>query len=378
VLEGAEFPFRAGAHPQTESQPAAGAGKAAVLLLVVIATMLTVSYVLATLRRTDTPNVRAQTLGGRMIWDDVGGPPLPAAIDGTEIVIGRLRAIDGGDQLFIVASDSATLATRWRAGPYGTYSEGYLSTYFVVAGERVIVSDFHSKLHFLDLKTGRELASLEMSDRAECISLDKNRVLVIQVDQKSLWVDPTNQTTNAVPPNERRRSWDVPSCARKSVERRSATEPRAPAVDGFEAYRVLVDGDDAVAAGKKAPGTPIPQVMGFEPKTKRALWRQTLPNVDPNTVDGGSALAGALGGHRYVGVYPVGTEMHRLTAFDARNGARLWDVKLRGIFAVDRIDDVVVTDQYVYAVRTSSLDVLDARTGRLVGAIGNDTYDNGE
>ncbi len=314
----------------------------------------------------------------RMIWDDVGGPPVPVKIDGKEAVLGRLRTVTNGDQLFVIATDSATLAKVWKAGPFGTYSEGYQSTHFVVVGDRVVVSDFHSKLHFLELKSGREITSLALTDRVECMSLDQGRVRLIQVDNKSLYVDPMSVSTSAIPKQEARKRWDDPNCERKAVERKSKARLQAPSVDGFESYRVLVDGNDAIVAGKKAPGTPVPQVVGFEPRSKRVLWRQVLPSVDPNTVDGSSELAGDLAGHRYISVYPVGSEVHRIAALDARNGARLWDVKLRSIFAVDHVDDMVVTEQFVYAVRTSSLDVLEAKTGKLIGAVGDDTYDNDE
>ena len=319
-----------------------------------------------------------ETKHERTIWDDVGGPPVPTSIGGKEAVLGRLRSVTTGDKLFVIASDSATLTKRWKAGPFGTYSEGYQSTHFVVIGDRVVISDFHAKLHFLELATGKELATLALSDRVECMSVEQGRVRLIQVNGKSIYVDPANRTTTAIPKQEVRKRWDDPSCARKAVERKAGTRLQAPSIDGFEAYRVLIDGDEAIAAGKKFPGTPVPQVVGYAPKSKHVLWRQVLPNVDPNTVDGSSPLAGDLAGHRYVGVYPVGSETHRLTAFDARSGARLWDVKLRGIFAVDRIEDIVVTEKFVYAVRTSSLDVLEAKTGRLIGAVGDDTYDKEE
>jgi hypothetical protein len=347
-------------------------------LLPVIAAASIGGYRWFTQSSTDTESTVGPKVHGRVLWDDVGGPPIPVPIDGRENVLGRLRAIEGSDQLYIVATDSATLKTRWRAGPYGSYSDAYQCTHFVVAGERVVISDLHSKLHFMELKSGQELATLDLTDRVQCMMLENGRVRVIQVDDKTLLVDPVSRLTTILPAKEHKKAWDMPQCKDKAVERKALEALSAPAVEGFEAYRVFVDGNEGIAAGKKAPGTPVPQVVGFDPKAKRALWRQILPSVDPNTVDTSSALAGDLAGHRYVGVYPVGTEIHRLTAFDARNGARLWDVKFRGIFAVDRIDDIVVTEQFVYAVRSSSLDVLDVKTGKLIGAVGDDSYDQGE
>ncbi|MGC4063968.1 MAG: zinc ribbon domain-containing protein [Polyangiaceae bacterium] len=307
------------------------------------------------------------------IWDDVGGPPIVTMIDGKEAVVGRGRTVRDGNRLWGIVTDSATLSERYRLGPFGTYGEGYLSTHFAVTNGLVLATDFHSNLHFYELSTGKETATLQLSDRVECLSVvGDGRVRIEQVDGKSLFVDVATRTTTAAP---QRRARGDNLCKRRSVERLARPASEAPAVDGFAALRVFVDGDEAIAAGKKSPGTPIPWVVGFEPGSKRVRFRQLLPNVDPNTVDASSELAGALASHRFVSVYPVGSESHRLTAFDARNGARLWDVELRGIFAVNRIEDIVLSESFVYAVRTSSLDVLDARTGRLIGAIGQDTYD---
>ena len=62
-------------------------------------------------------------------------------------------------------------------------------------------------------------------------------------------------------------------------------------------------------------------------------------------------------------------------AFDVATGDRVWEVPLRGIFAVDWIREAVATDTRVLFVRMSSVDVLDARDGRLVATLGVDPYD---
>jgi outer membrane protein assembly factor BamB len=322
---------------------------------------------------TKSPSGSANANQAPFVWDDVGGPPILTTIDGKEAVLGRGRTVNDGDRLYGILTDAATLTERYRLGPFGTYSEGYLSTHFAVTKGVVLATDFHSNLHFYELSTGKETASLSLSDRVECLSVaGDGRVRIEQVDGKSLEVDALTRTTTVA---SQRRSRRSELCQRRSVERLARPATEAPTVDGFAALRVFVDGAEAIAAGKKSPGTPVPWVVGFEPTSKRILFRQLLPTVDPNTVDANSELPGALAAHRYVSVYPVGTEGHRATALDARNGARLWDVELRGIFAVDRIEDLVLSDSFAYVVRTSSLDVLDARTGRLIGAIGKDTYD---
>jgi hypothetical protein len=82
-----------------------------------------------------------------------------------------------------------------------------------------------------------------------------------------------------------------------------------------------------------------------------------------------------LGGGRYLTVYGVGDgqdQRWRLAAFDARSGARRWDVALAPL-APDRIGPIRATAAHVYVSRTSSLDVFDAKTGDLVGTLGEET-----
>jgi outer membrane protein assembly factor BamB len=129
-----------------------------------------------------------------------------------------------------------------------------------------------------------------------------------------------------------------------------------------------------VAAGHKDPGTAMPRAIAWD-ASGRKLWDVVLPSVDPATVRERSNEADALVGGRYVAVYGTGSDRWHATALDAKTGARLWDVELKNIFAVDSIDGLVATKDHVFIERTSSLDVLEADTGALIGAIGTETYE---
>ena len=52
-----------------------------------------------------------------------------------------------------------------------------------------------------------------------------------------------------------------------------------------------------------------------------------------------------------------------------------WDITLRGIFAVDRVNGLQATEQHVFVTRTSSLEIYAVSDGRLLGTIGRETYD---
>ena len=129
-----------------------------------------------------------------------------------------------------------------------------------------------------------------------------------------------------------------------------------------------------VAVGVKSPGTAMPKAIGFV--NGAPTWETWIPAVDLATVQEPSfGIVADRFGDRLVAVYGVGPEEWRVTLLDTTNGARLWDIKLRPIFEVDSIDHVQLTTDRVLVERTNSLDVLDAATGKLVGVVGDDSYD---
>ena len=82
-----------------------------------------------------------------------------------------------------------------------------------------------------------------------------------------------------------------------------------------------------------------------------------------------------IAGGRVVVTYGAGQEDWYLASFDANTGSRVWETKLRPLFAVDSLNGLTVTDKYVLLGRTSSLEVFDATDGSLLGTVGKETYD---
>ena len=311
-----------------------------------------------------------------VLWDDYGGAPVPATVKGQPAVLGRIRVMPDKDELWIVAIDAATALPFWKVGPFGTYLEGYQHTRFAVSGRFVAVSDFHSILHVYDLDTGGERRKLTLSDRVQyiCPMPESNGVWLEVADNRHLTVALASGMTR----ESERPEHCAGSLYYSRENARSSGKELAPTVEGFEAVRTRIDGDVAVAAGVKKPGTPIPRVVGFDPATKAVRWSSPVPSVDPNTVRPGSSEYDALAAGRYVTVYGAGADAWHLTAFDARDGTRLWDRTLRPLFSVDSIHDVVATKTHVFVVRTSSLHIFEAATGKLVGPVGKELYDDEE
>lgn len=323
------------------------------------------------------PSLKGSISGARLgsplraLWDSVGGPPVPVSIGGKEAVIGRMRLSE--DELHIVATDSATGQPLWKVGPLGTYGEGYQVTHFAVSQEknRVVITDARGAVRICELQSGRELKRVPLPDRATnvCAS-DPAKVSVAVMDGHHIEIELESLTFREapLPPgcDPRHRTW-----RNRDVDQRV----RRPSLRGFDVTDAHAEGELGVAAAVKSPGTPIPYAIGFTPQSREVRWKQLLPTVEPMSVRP-SEWDGLAGG-RYVAVYGVGSAGWHLTALDARDGARLWDVELRPLFAVDHVESLVLGPRYAYVNRTSSLEIFDATTGKLAGTVGNETYKSG-
>jgi predicted RNA-binding Zn-ribbon protein involved in translation (DUF1610 family) len=311
----------------------------------------------------------------RVLWDDVGGPPQLAKVGGRAAMIGRTRVVLDGDKLYVEAWGLEPTERLWRLGPFGSYSQAYQAVHFAVWGDRVIVSGPGAEVRVFDLQTAQEVRRFELSDKVEQLCRpagDPDAPLwVLQVDERhhALDLGAGVLTEGPRPAGCPRSHWDA---KRQTLE--GLGRDAGPDVPGLEIKRVYAAGDTGLALAVKAPGTPIPHAVGFDPKTREVRFDVLLPSVELSSVRP-EEIFGGIGGGRVVASYGVGQEGWRVTALDARSGDRLWDVLLRPIFAVDRIDGFVVAQDHVIVIRTSSVEVLRATDGALVGVVGAETYD---
>jgi hypothetical protein len=240
-----------------------------------------------------------------------------------------------------------------------------------------LVSDKSNKLHVYALDSGDELKTHALTDRIEqlCVLDHSGQVWVQTLDKRNVVFDVASfEVKEAVQrPAECPRNAMMARMQQRDKVRTSAF----PSVADFDAKRLFVDGEQAVVFGAKKPGTAIPIAVGFDPASQTLRWNKSILQVEPSSFRTSfyAWLAGLAGG-RFVTFYGVGSDDEwRAVAFDASTGDLLWETPLKPIFSVDKVDNITVTPEYVYLVRTSSLDVLDAKTGKQVGSIGDETYD---
>jgi outer membrane protein assembly factor BamB/DNA-directed RNA polymerase subunit RPC12/RpoP len=322
------------------------------------------------------PDLKAAIKGTKQGWDTVGGPPQIVTLDGEEHLVGRLRE-RGSDNLSIGIIRSKDLKERWKTPPLGTYGDAYRAIRHAAVGKVLLASDGRNTLHAYDLGTGKVLKSHPMTDQVKqlCVVEGQKGVWVQSADKRNVLFGLALLTVKDAPKRPA-------SCPRSAFISRldrpgKVSAAKHPKVSDFKAKRLFSDGGQAVVFGAKSPGTAIPIAVGFDPATKKVRWNKSILQVNQSSYRTSfyKWQAGLAGG-RFITFYGVGSDDEwRAVAFDAASGDLLWETKLKPIFAVDKVDGITVTPKHVYLVRTSSLDVLEAKTGRLIGSVGDETYD---
>lgn len=320
--------------------------------------------------------------GERLQWSSTGTSVVPARVDGDTIedFVGRYMILDLSGEttqtLFVGGFSGATFQRIWKAGPYGTLSEGAGSTHFTVVGDRVAVADFRSTLHVLDVTTGKELRSVRLSDRARniCSPLDTRKQVWIELaDRNHQIVDLESGKSEAA---ATRPAWcrSGGDAFRSCAGTRAACDDEdrsAPKRGGLRVDLIFTDGNTTVATAHKEPGTPIPMALGLDATKKNVTWTAAVP-ADPAATTGGMDRGtGDLAAGRFFTSYELGgVQGSRLVSFDAKSGARVWDVQVTRSESGSGVEGLAATATRVYVPHWTWLDVHDAASGKLLGTVG--------
>ncbi len=304
-------------------------------------------------------------------WDRQGDPPVLVSTAKGELVVVRLRNVGRDDTLFVGAFEGATGKLLWKAGPFGTYSQGYHWTRFVVSGSHVLVTDFHAKAHILDLMTGKEQQTISLTDKVQDSGnlwpVAPDSAGVRPVDGLAVVVDLASGAVTRSP--EPAKGFASVAHDDNQVELKEL--PSLPEMKPWNAFR---SEGVVVACYSKFPGTPFPTIVGVDSATSAILWKQPLADSDPSALKdpGCTRFQQAVLGDRFVGVYDA--KKQHVTALDTRTGTRQWDVALRPVF-MNPSPLLFLSASRVYIGRDSSIEVREASSGKLLGLIGaNEDY----
>jgi hypothetical protein len=229
-----------------------------------------------------------------------------------------------------------------------------------------------------DLGTGRETRTVKLTDRAKgmCTLPGGKHVWLEMSDEKNVLFDVDAGTTSPAarpagcPQGDP--SGDCRGRLTRGAPRPGCAGPEgAPKVNGFQAVNLIEDGDAAVALGKKHPGTALPIAVGFDPKTKSVRWQQPVVSGEEAAAESSStSVMDALAGGRFVVPYEMTAKVWHFTAFDAHTGQRIWDFPLQSAIGPDEPQGFSLSATRVYVMRSSSVDVYDAKTGAAIGTVG--------
>jgi outer membrane protein assembly factor BamB len=309
-------------------------------------------------------------------WGLGFGPSVaPVAIndDAVEDFVGvyRVLTLNGASTqtAYLGAFNGKTLEQMWATPPLGAFGDAISSTHFALVGRRVVVTDFRSNVHVLELATGRELGALQLTDKARrvCASpREPNRVWIEVVDDKHVMID--LETLKASP--EKRPAW----CSERAPFEPEACEASSArcaqdsfTTAGFKAAYVLTDDATRVAIGTRHPGTATPMAVGLDAHLK-PTWTLVLPN-DPAIARTGAPLGDLVRGTLFA-AYAPGDKGLALVAINAGTGARLWETPIPRSGEGSGPRGITATPTRIYVPHWTWLDVFESDGGKLVGTVG--------
>ncbi|CAN5141524.1 hypothetical protein BH09MYX1_BH09MYX1_32800 [soil metagenome] len=348
--------------PVSRPPPSSGTGWVVVVVALIVVAMLGVGL-FAALRS-------AGVTGPDFQWREA---PVTATINGDDVedFIGSIASrSEKGFPTYVAAFDGATFKELWRAGPYGTAAH---ELKYVVVDKWVVITEPNAQAHVVDLATGKELAAVALSDKADelCVpASSKDSAWIKSVDEKGVTIDLTTLAAHAAP--------RPAGCAVASWDCRDVVSgiagctngEAAPEVVGFSASFVLSEGNDSVAIGKRSPGTATPMAIGFDPKDKSIRWQKALVPA-PTTAWATDLHAVDMLGGKLIAEYVASAgKAGRLTALDPKTGAILWDVAVPNTDSVAEASQVTITKTRVYLPHWTWLDVYDVKSGAHVATLG--------
>ena len=317
-----------------------------------------------------------ETSGEHLQWGTEA--PFPAKInaDATEDFVGRYHVLDmggGKTKEFVGGYDGATLKRLWAAGPYGTQDDTRGLHMVAVAGN-VLVTDTKLVGHILDATTGKETATISLSDRADSICIEptgKPEAWIKVSDNQDLDVDFTTKRTKKMP----KPSWCKTPQFGSDCSASPASLATCSDVDSgfnapnFSGKAMLTENGVNVVIGEKSPGTRMPTAVGWDPKAKKILWQRPIPQSDSTSVSDGLGISD-IGAGRLVSQVEFSSGIYKLVALDAKTGSPLWTTEIPRSKDGSEAREMLITPTRVYLPHWTWLDVFDAKTGAVVGTVG--------
>jgi outer membrane protein assembly factor BamB len=310
--------------------------------------------------------------------------------DGTDDLIGGFARREGANvNAYVGAFDGKTLALLWSDGPLSTREKATRKTKVAYASGRVVATSARGEAMLYDAGTGARLGTFpsvdELNDPCGPPPGDK-RVFIKTKGKSGLLVDVDAAVAKpGTAPEwcvERRHhladSGDVWERQAHVIAGGFLEPPpdhvadALPKVPRLEITTAMSDGDDGAVVGALR-GEDGAVFVGFDPKTKQVRWQtaaKALIGEGTTKFHRTSPMVDMAFGRLYFD-YELRGE-RRLFAIDAKTGEKAFDAAVPGD---GELDNPTYTKDRIYVVLWkggdgTSVVVLDARTGALVGWLG--------
>lgn len=312
------------------------------------------------------------------------GRPIAADLndDGTDdlIVLGMFYNDD--QKVYMVAVDGATQKRLWKQGDFGDVSNDNANTRtkFIRAGSSIALVDAKANARVFDLKTGRELRSVALSDKADWICRypdDDTKVWIEVSDKAHVDLDiATAQTTPAPnrPPHCPKWSTrnDCPDAAGAQCVPKYDDDHKkqVPEPEGMYVQFALRDAKALVAFGYKQPGTGYPMLAGVSADGKKLTWkRRVVEDVNRSVSTSRQHEQADVGNGIAYTIYEE-SDQHHLIAVNAADGKTRWDIVIprQDTTVPPEPEALVVSQTRVFVLDRSRINMFDPADGSLVGA----------
>ena len=257
----------------------------------------------------------------------------------------------------------------WSTGPLGLTSEATLFIHAVVAGGLVVATDAKPSVRLYAADTGAVIDDFPLPERATRLCAGPTGEVWIELAHGPGRMIGGHGDRGVPAP---RPDWcpapdeGGPECAalwsHVQPNAHCAPKDRVPTIDGFTAQRVLEEGELLVALGRDGDGHA--GLAAFAHGSLKPAWRARLPGSVPTLLD-------IVDGRVIVKAETLAAPFHpHVIAFDAQCGQQEWDVELPREEHVPPPRLAAGNDR-VFVATDGQLQVLDAKSGKIVGTVGD-------
>lgn len=283
--------------------------------------------------------------------------------------VGLFRNMSDSDQpAFLISMRLSDLKENWRVPVHSKRDDWYLSTFVEIVDSELYLTGADATIQHLSSESGRRIKSQKLTDVSTNLCLHESGIVVVQKDEQHQLLDPKDWTFSPVslPPGCEK--------TRDREERKTEKKGLRPKVPGLSFFRVHQENDLAVAVGYKHPGTALPMAVGFRPATREILWTELISGAPADQIKskGGSGMftAEAVSGAVFYSFSEQIENKATVVARNAETGALLWEETLPPSL-ITLAESIRVMGDTLILEASSGLYLLETKTGKLIGKLGN-------